>query len=71
MENTGQLEPRVSVLDEEFNEAATLEVRRKPPLSKRRAAGLGWAGSGTVGPGVQGVSATGPLQAGGMPRLRL
>lgn len=27
MENTGQLEPRVSVLDEEFNEAATLEVR--------------------------------------------
>ena len=26
MENTGQLEPRVSVLDEEFNEAATLEV---------------------------------------------
>lgn len=28
MESTGQLEPRVSVLDEEFNEAATLEVRR-------------------------------------------
>ncbi|KIZ06700.1 Pre-mRNA-splicing factor 38A [Monoraphidium neglectum] len=26
MENTGQLEPRVSVLDEEFNEAATLEA---------------------------------------------
>ena len=27
MEATRQLEPRVSVLDEEFNEAATLEVR--------------------------------------------
>lgn len=34
MENTGQLEPRVSVLDDEFNEQATLEVR---PLARRSA----------------------------------